>query len=662
MSRWLFYIVLETIYTGNGPKPAKKDVITVKQDEAQLSREEQKARIRQRYKGRNSEDIVVIPGRVQTDLFHNDEPKRVAVYARVSTDSVQQTSSYELQKNYYEDQVKLHPNWTLVAIYADEGISGTSLKHRDSFNRMIADCRAGKIDLILTKSVSRFARNIVDCISLVRELAALRPPVGVFFESEYLFTLNDNTEMSLSFIATMAQEESHIKSSIMNASIDMRFGREIFLTPTLLGYDHDEDGNLVVNEEEGRIVRLIFFLYLYGYSCQNIADTLTELECKTKKGNISWSSSTVRQILRNERHCGALLARKTYTPSYLDHKSRKNTGEKTQYFKKDHHEAIISYDDFIAVQHLLDNAKYRNKSILPELKVIYDGALKGFVQINPRWAGFSAAEYEVASESAYDNTEQSSESQPIEVQTGDFDMRGFEVVRAQFFSASKRPMVTLSTSQIKFGQECINKLPMTLYVELLIHPRDHLLAVRKTDKSNRSAIKWSKILENGAYMSKPVGGAAFLSTIFEIFGWNPSCRYRIIGVRYQDSDHSVLIFDMHDTEIFIPRRMINSESEESPISDPTQVFRPLQSVNSSVIGYPEQWSNRFGSDYYVHAQLGQMAEVDENGNWKMYEEPKAFSHGQALHVTGEAELEQNIDTLINELRKEKDNGGVVTDG
>ena len=233
------------------------------QNEANLSKEEQKAKIRERYRGHVSSDTVVIPGKPQADIYDDTETKRVAVYARVSTDNVQQTSSYELQKNYYEDQVKRHPNWILVGIYPDEGISGTSLQHRAKFNQMIADCRAGKIDLIITKSVSRFARNIVDCISLVRELASLNPPVGVFFESENIFTLKDNTEMSLSFVATMAQEESHIKSTIMNASIEMRFGREIFLTPVLLGYDHDEEGNLVINEEEANTVRLIFFIYQY---------------------------------------------------------------------------------------------------------------------------------------------------------------------------------------------------------------------------------------------------------------------------------------------------------------------------------------------------------------------------------------------------------------
>ena len=180
--------------------------------------------------------------------------------------------------------VNNHPNWELVEIYADEGISGTSLQHRDNFVRMINDCHEGKIDLIVTKSVSRFARNILDCIGYVRQLKTATPPIGIFFETENIYTLDKNSELALSIIATLAQEESHTKSEVMNGSIEMRFRRGIFLTPVLLGYDHDEEGNLIKNEDEAKTIRLIFFSYLYGYSTQQIADALTQLERYTKKG------------------------------------------------------------------------------------------------------------------------------------------------------------------------------------------------------------------------------------------------------------------------------------------------------------------------------------------------------------------------------------------
>jgi Site-specific recombinases, DNA invertase Pin homologs len=331
--------------------------------------DDQKSKIRERYKGVDESSLDVIPAIPREDFYHGTTEKRVAVYARVSTDDPRQTSSYELQKNHYTDLVSRRPDWNLTDIYADEGISGTSLQHRDEFLRMINDCNDGKVDLIVTKSVSRFARNIIDCIGYIRKLKSMKPPIGVFFETENIYTLDPNSEMSLSFIATLAQEESHTKSEIMNASIEMRFKRGIFLTPALLGYDQDDEGNLVINEEEAKTVRFIFFLYLYGYTSQQIADLLTKLGRQTKRGNTTWSAGSIMQILQNERHCGDVLARKTWTPNYLDHRSKKNNKDRNQYRMKNHHESIISRDDFIMVQRLIANAKYGNTSILPELHV-----------------------------------------------------------------------------------------------------------------------------------------------------------------------------------------------------------------------------------------------------------------------------------------------------
>lgn len=397
-----------------------------------------KQKIRERYKGVTPDKLEMIPAVPQDDFYDDEREKRVAVYARVSTDDPRQTTSYELQKNYYTDFVNQHPNWHLVDIYADEGITGTSLRHRDSFNRMIADCHAGRIDLIVTKSVSRFARNLVDCIDHVRRLKALNPPIGVFFETERIYTLNSDSEMSLAFIATMAQEESHTKSAIMNASVEMRFAHGIFLTPPLLGYDNDEDGNLVINEDEARTVRLIFFMYLYGFTCAQIAEQLTELNRPTKKGNTKWNSRSVLGILQNERHCGEVLSRKTFTPNYLDHKSRKNRGDRNQYRQAEHHVPIISPDDFVAVQRLISNAKYGNKGILPELHVVSSGALKGFVGIHPRWASFRADDYMEASESVYASEDENEEISSVTAQEGDLDLRGFEIARSQFFDTARR--------------------------------------------------------------------------------------------------------------------------------------------------------------------------------------------------------------------------------
>ena len=542
-------------------------------EEKLSSQELKKEKIRERYKGINPEEIEVIPAMPQIRLDDPDRVQRVAVYARVSTDDPNQTSSYELQKNHYQDVVNSHMNWVLVDIYADEGISGTSLKHRDAFIRMINDCKDGKIDLIITKSVSRFARNVVDCIKHVRELAALTPPVAVLFETENIYTLNPNSEMSLSFISTLAQEESHTKSEIMNASIEMRFKRGIFLTPPLLGYDRDDDGNLVINEEEARTVRLIFFMYLYGFSTKEIAEELTLLKRQTKKGNTTWSSGTILNVLENERHCGDILARKTFTPNFLDHKSKKNNQDRNQYHKKDHHEPIISREDFIAVQKLISNAKYGTKDLMPKLNVISDGSLKGYVLVNTRWSAFTANDYLQACISQLDPDDNS--DSPVKVNSGDFDLRGFEVARSQFFTTLGKVFLTFSSRKIRFSSECVRKLDSP-YVEFLIHPYEHILAIRPCNKDSKNSLQWSK-KSDGKTVPKDVSGSAYLPTLFELFGWNPDLKYKLTGTKKD----SYLFFDLSDTEVFIPSSKLDK-------NNPT----------GSVIAYPKDWVQNFGDEYY----------------------------------------------------------------
>lgn len=412
------------------------------QEKHAASQEERKEKIRARYKGVDRSELEFIPAKQKEKLFEDAGIKRVCAYCRVSTDDANQTSSYELQKNHYEDMIKEHAGWTLVGIYADEGISGTSLQHRDEFNRMIENCKVGKIDLIVTKSVSRFARNIVDCIAKVRELANMKPQVGVFFETEHIYTLDNTSEMMLAVLSAAAQEESHTKSEIMNISIEQRFSRGIFLTPKLLGYDKDEDGNLVINESEADTVRLCYYLFLSGFPTSEIAEILMDLGRKTKLGNTKWTGSTVVNVLRNERHCGDVLSRKTFTPNYLDHKSKKNNHDRNQYRQTDHHEAIVSREIYNAAQKMLDASKYMKKGYpLPTLQVVDQGALKGFVPVNRAWNGFSSADYEKASLSAY--SENNNEICAEKTENRGFDLSGYEIVRAQFFSTRFDPAVDL---------------------------------------------------------------------------------------------------------------------------------------------------------------------------------------------------------------------------
>ena len=364
-------------------------------NDPRLSKEQRRERVRQRVKLQFDEDkYEYYPGVEPPDYYNNDVRQLVAIYVRVSTDDPRQTTSFEIQRQYYEEFVTRHPNWVLVGIYADEGISGTSLKHRDQFNRMIEDCRAGKITLIICKSVSRFARNVVDFLGMVRMLSEHNPPIGVFFEAENIFSLNETAQMALSFQATMAEEESRNKSRSMETSLRMRLDHGLLLTPKLLGFMHDDEGHLIPDPRTRHLPKLIFYMYLYGYTTTQIAEALTFVGQRTYRGNIRWQPAVISYVLHNERYCGDVFTRKTYTQDVLTHRKLKNRGQRPRSRYLDTHEAIISRDDFIAVQHRLNNARFGSKSILPELMVIPQGLLRGFVIINPRWGAFQAQDYQ----------------------------------------------------------------------------------------------------------------------------------------------------------------------------------------------------------------------------------------------------------------------------
>lgn len=587
------------------------------------------------------ENYEYYPGEKPPDFYDDTVRRRVAVYVRVSTADIHQTTSYELQKKYYEDYVVRHPNWTLEKIYADEGISGTSMAHRTAFQQMIRDCKAGKIDLVITKSVSRFARNVVLCIGTARDLAELDPPVGVFFESEGIFSLNDESRAALSFQATMADEESRIKSRSMETSLRMRLDNGLPLTPKLLGYRHDSEGNLVINPDEAPTVKLAFYMYLYGCSTQQIADSFNRLGRRSYLGNVKWTSGGIVQILRNERHCGDVLTRKTYTPTYLTHLAKKNRGQRPQSRYFNHHEAIVSRDDFNAVQQMLDNAKYGNKSILPELRVIDSGKLRGFVIINPRWAGFQSREYLVAAQSVQGETEnigdRSGENgRTLQVEEGDFDLRGFEITRAEFLDTHRRAQATFGTKKICFTAECVRQIGGNGYAEFLIDPICRRFAIRPTDERNRNAVRIAKLSETGL-RPRDVAASAYSRTLFELFGWSLSRKYRITGMCCQKDGELAYIFDTADAEALIRPRML-PKMETTSCGD---VINPLTSAGKHIRAIPEAWTSTFGRQFYHSENLSDL-EHQSKEDWKLRLEGRLFHAGKRLNVTGFEELKEFI--------------------
>ena len=275
---------------------------------------------------------------------------RVAAYCRVSTDNEEQASSYQTQIEHYDEVINQNPEWIFAGIFADDGISATSTRGREQFNQMIQACHDGEIDMIITKSISRFARNTVDCLRYIRELKALNIPV--YFEKESINTMDAKGEVLLTIMASLAQQESESLSQNVKLGIHYRFqqGKVMVNANSFLGYDKDEDGNLVINPEQAETVKRIFREYLEGTSCQQIARGLEHDGIPTARGNHRWHDSAVRRILENEKYMGDALLQKTITTDFLNKKRTRNNGEQPQYYVEDNHEAIIPKELFMKVQ------------------------------------------------------------------------------------------------------------------------------------------------------------------------------------------------------------------------------------------------------------------------------------------------------------------------
>ncbi|MFK4305290.1 site-specific DNA recombinase [Paenibacillus sp. RC254] len=296
--------------------------------------------------------VVVVPIKTMdiVEGIQSIQKKKVAAYCRVSTDSEEQKESYTNQVNHYTQYIQNNLEWEMADIYADEGITGTNTKNRTQFNRMIQDARNGKLDLILVKSISRFARNTLDLLKYVRELKSLG--VAVFFERENINTLDTTGEVLLTILSSLAQDESRNISENSRWGILRGFqnGKVFCNTTRFLGYDKDEHGELVINEPEAEIVRRIYEEYLDGKSYQAIARGLMRDHIKTVTGGDTWWDSSITLILTNEKYYGALLQQKTVTVDFLTHKRVRNKGQEQQYLIEDNHEPIVSKELFEAVQ------------------------------------------------------------------------------------------------------------------------------------------------------------------------------------------------------------------------------------------------------------------------------------------------------------------------
>ena len=296
--------------------------------------------------------IRVIPAtKTPEELRRNCNGKmRVAAYCRVSTDSEEQLNSYEAQKTYYTQKIQDSPDWEMAGIYADEGISGTSLKKRTQFNKMITACKRGRIDLIITKSLSRFARNTVDCLDTVRLLKA--NGIGVYFEKENINTLTESSEFLVTLFSGFAQAESESlsKNVTWGKEKSAKAGKVTFQYKKMLGYRKGAGGQPEIVPEEAEIIRRIYHRYLGGCTLGKIKKELDEDGIPTAQGVECWSSAIIHNILTNEKYIGDALLLKTYVTDCITKKVKKNMGERPMYYVENNHPAIISRELFDLVQ------------------------------------------------------------------------------------------------------------------------------------------------------------------------------------------------------------------------------------------------------------------------------------------------------------------------
>ena len=330
-------------------------------------------------------NVTVIPAKVQTaesrDKYHQ---LRVAAYCRVSTELEEQQNSYQVQIAYYTDLINKKKEWTLAGIFADEGISGTQTKKRTEFNRMIRMCRNKKIDLVITKSISRFARNTVDCLEYVRQLKDLG--IGVIFEKENINTLTMTSEFMIALYGSFAQAESESISKNVSWGKEKAYrdGKVQFQYKHLLGYKKGADGKPEIIPEEAETVKLIYTMFLDGHSMKNIALILHVKGKHTKTGSTEWRTNTITRILQNEKYVGDALLQKTFTSDCITHKVVKNHGERPMYLVTNHHDPIIDRDTYNRVQQELarrnskrkisdktvtEQGKYSSKYALSELLI-----------------------------------------------------------------------------------------------------------------------------------------------------------------------------------------------------------------------------------------------------------------------------------------------------
>ncbi|MBE5773759.1 MAG: recombinase family protein [Clostridiales bacterium] len=693
-------------------------------------REKAKEALRSQVQSQNGQNVHKIAA--IDDPLDPERILTVAAYCRVSTDDLNQVMSIELQKDEYKKKICGNPKWKYYGTFVDDGYSGTNTDHRKAFQLMIDHAMAGKFDMVITKSVSRFARNLMDCVKYVNLLRKHDPPIAVYFEAEGLNSLSLSTDLVLVVLAIVAEEESHMKSEAMLLSLEWRFSRGIFMTPSLLGYDKvklDDDGRnkrsiLRVNEEQARTVRLMYYMLLNGFSTTEIAQTLTDLHRWTggrKKGtnepNYDWTSSSVISTLRNERYCGDILARKTWTPNFKDHKSKKNRGKKNKYFQADHHEPIVTRAQWNAAQRILNSV---NVKTYQPMRIVDHGILTGYISMNRFWGGFTPEDYYRAASIAMGLTEGeldadleneylpdgglplvglaaengilriarelTKEEKRYQAEKNGIPLEEeeevptvqpiFQVVDGAMFSHAFEPVVRFSRNSLAFNSTCISKfnrlserggevvIERVEYVELLFNPIERMVAVRPCKEDHPNAIPWC--FADGT--SRTMGATAMCNIFFSIMNWDTDFSFRVPASLKCCGEDRVLFFDL-DNFIGSVKRTIQEEPQEEeeelpPVPENSSIFfsaedepQPLEETEAMqrrLDALAELEKHRFGKPAFDHESEIRIPEGDD---WDIMAEARVLDINHSVDDRIVASLH---DELQEELITNQNSGTVDT--
>lgn len=577
-----------------------------------------KANIRRRVWSSNaSPKAQFIPAKPLPSV-QDEGQKRVAVYARVSTKSTEQVSSIENQTRYYTEKIEKTPNWEMQEIYSDEGISGVSIRKRPAFLRMIDDATHKKMDLILCASVSRFARNMSECLDQLQLLKTKNPshPVGVYFETENIYTLDPRSSDQLQIHAMLADWESANKSRRMILSYDQRISTGQYPVSDLLGYRHTEDGQLIIQEDEADTVRFIFLAYLVGYSLSEIADILTEKARPTLKGNTVWNAAMVKNIMQNERRWGHLEARKSIV---IDHKTKKvtrNNNTRDSAYDPEHHEGIVTYEIAKAV-HMVAASGRALKGGLHDLHVIEEGALKGFICVCPAWSGMDSQTLQDICTSVYSDAEFEVLQHEASILRGDshsnvesLTFHGYEAPPGVYFMNNRTPSLTLSKKSIKLNRACKSRFTKYSHVEILYHPVLQVVALRGCSPDAPNAVPLETDKNN-----MPIATNSFTEAIYEKMEWISRYRFRFRGISRERGNSQLMFFFLDDPQILLPKKDRDRiEAEEAELEQyaryipyKVQEEAMVTEENPFHVAYPEKWGgHRIGISYGLREQRNKL--------------------------------------------------------